>query len=113
MTEQPTETGTEQGWLGNKQAYLPGGHRLPSPLSAADIAAAELEQLRALLQPAVDPKIEARAARNRMLLEAEQHAADGTSALSSGELDEGIAYLQSALAFALNYRHAVRFGVEG
>jgi hypothetical protein len=34
------------------------------------------------------------------------HAAE---ALSSGELDEGIAWLQTALAFAQNHRHAIRY----
>lgn len=39
---------------------------------------------------------------------AEIHAGKAVDALSNGELDEGIAWLQSALAFAQNHRHATR-----
>ncbi|MDN4645382.1 hypothetical protein [Arthrobacter sp. PsM3] len=44
----------------------------------------------------------------KLLLEAEFQANEAVTALSSGELDLGIAYLQSALAFAQNHRHATR-----
>jgi len=40
--------------------------------------------------------------------QAEIAASHAVTALSSGELDEGIAWLQSALAFAQNHRHATR-----
>jgi hypothetical protein len=40
------------------------------------------------------------------MLTAEQHAHSAVLSLSCGELDEGIAWLQSALAFAQNHRHA-------
>lgn len=43
-----------------------------------------------------------------MLLEAEKHATNALLRLQDAELDAGIAYLQSALAFAQNYRHAIR-----
>jgi hypothetical protein len=115
MTEQPVET--EQEFLGNapRQAYLPNGHRLPMPpfssLSLLDASEAAREELEAATAPL--PAGARLAPRDRMLLEAEQHAINGTHSLSSGELDEGIAWLQSALAFALNYRHAVRFEVSG
>lgn len=44
--------------------------------------------------------------RTNLLLEAEVSAQHGVKSLENGELDAGIAWLQSALAFALNARHA-------
>lgn len=118
MTEQPVET-EQEGFLGNRparQSYLPNGHRIPfrAPQTGMEPFAAHrlgvFDDTEADL-PADDGAPLPDASRNRMLLEAEQHAADGTRALSNGELDEGIAWLQAALAFAENYRHAVRFEV--
>lgn len=120
MTEQPVET-EQEGFLGNRparQSYLPNGHRLPRHTAPAlsgmeNLTAHGLvffDEIAADL-PADDGAPLPDASRNRMLLEAEQHAADGTRALSNGELDEGIAWLQAALAFAQNYRYALRFEV--
>jgi ABC-type Fe3+ transport system substrate-binding protein len=47
-----------------------------------------------------------RAPRTDLPLEAEVHATHAVKALENGELDAGIAWLQSALAFAQNARHA-------
>ena len=117
MTEQPVET--EQQFLGNapRQAYLPNGHRMMHRVSAPDVAEAQRAELEAAALPIREYELPGQpglARFDRMLLEAERHATDGTRALSSGNLDEGIAWLQSALAFAQNYRHAVQFElVEG
>ncbi|AZS11737.1 hypothetical protein HOU96_gp39 [Arthrobacter phage Maja] len=122
MTEQPVEH--EQQFLGNPvppatplQAYLPNGHRLPlakpSAIAQLDIAEAAREELAKAAAATSYGPYSSIAPRDRLLLEAEQHAADGVAALSNGELDEGIAWLQAALAFAKNYRHAVRFEVTG
>lgn len=43
--------------------------------------------------------------RTNLPLEAEVHASHAVNALENGELDAGIAWLQSALAFAQNARH--------
>jgi hypothetical protein len=44
--------------------------------------------------------------RTDLLMEAEVSAQHGVKSLENGELDAGIAWLQSALAFAQNARHA-------
>lgn len=99
MTEQPVET--EQQFLGNEtcfefgalppaplQHYSPNAHRIP--YSVAE-------------QPAP----------TNIELEAEVHAGHAVRSLENGELDAGIAWLQSALAFAQNARHSREFGVLG
>jgi hypothetical protein len=50
--------------------------------------------------PAVFPE-----PRTDLLMEAEVSAQHGVKSLENGELDAGIAWLQSALAFAQNARH--------
>lgn len=110
MTEQPTE----QEWLGNvprvapKQAYLPNGHRLPLPRPHA----VKVDLSEYIGEPEV---ADLAAGRTDLLLEAEVHANHAVRALENGAegLDAAIAWLQSALAFAQNYRHAVRFEVAG
>ena len=100
MTEQPVET--EQQFLGNEpltavfgtlpppplQHYSPNAHRIPYEL-AAEAGATNLH------------------------LEAEVHAGHAVRSLESGELDAGIAWLQSALAFAQNARHALEMSPAG
>lgn len=84
---------TEQQFLGNVppfgalppaplQHYSPNAHRVPYEL-AAEAGATNLH------------------------LEAEVHAGHAVRSLENGELDAGIAWLQSALAFAQNARHAL------
>lgn len=92
MTEQPTETAvlapvqTEQQFLGNADPL--GRNELPAPAHAViDI------------KDPVD-----------LQLQAEIHAGNALHQLQNGYLDAGIAWLQSALAFALNGREAVRTG---
>ncbi|QYC54963.1 hypothetical protein SEA_POPPER_46 [Arthrobacter phage Popper] len=132
MTEQPVEPMTEQEFLGNephgiaarfaaelglgaragahptpemsapRQAYLPNGHRI-NAIVHMDLAEAVREELAAAAAelpatPGAD-----------LMLTAEQHAQSAVMSLSCGELDEGIAWLQSALAFAQNHRRAEEF----
>jgi ABC-type Fe3+ transport system substrate-binding protein len=112
MTEQPVEH--EQQFLGNPvppaaklQAYLPNGHRIPLPkpsaIVAMDMAEADGEDELAYLA----------AGRTDLLLEAEVHAGHAVRSLENGGLDAGIAWLQSALAFALNARHGRDFTTAG
>ena len=148
MTEQPTETMSEQAWLGNPKpaAYLPGGHRLSTGgivdgprvqgRTAADLGPAERSPLVSKFLGVVDTAFDkadrdltgrrATDAGLRRLSrdvaasdigsqriptldhQAQIAAGHAAEALSSGELDEGIAWLQSALAFAQNHRHATR-----
>lgn len=92
MTEQPVET--EQQFLGNEavfefgalpsaplQHYSPNAHRIPIEY-AQEAGATNLE------------------------LEAEVHAGHAVRSLENGELDAGIAWLQSSLAFAQNARYS-------
>jgi hypothetical protein len=136
MTEQPADPTTEQQWLGNTRpaAYLPGGHRIQarpagmlfdgrSPLvvkfldvvdDAFDKADGDLKARRATdaglrrLDQDVAAAVAAMPRRTTLEQQAEVAASHAVTALSSGELDEGIAWLQSALAFAQNHRHATR-----
>lgn len=78
MTEQPFEPITEDEFLGNRR-----------PDAETRWSKPELPEPRTNLQ-----------------LEAEVHATHAAKALEHGELDAGIAWLQSALAFAQNARHA-------
>lgn len=80
MTEQPFEPITEDEYLGNRR-----------PAPDADVRWSKPE----LPEP-----------RTNLPLEAEVHATHAVKALEHGELDAGIAWLQSALAFAQNARHA-------
>ncbi len=93
MTEQPVETmafppvETEQQFLGNHPAVLaPGAHPEPPVAVLTNTDATSLH------------------------LQAEVHAGQALFQLQNGYLDAGIAWLQSALAFALNGREAVRTG---
>jgi hypothetical protein len=104
MTEQPVEH--EQQFLGNPvppaaklQAYLPNGHRLPIKPHAVKVDLTVYEGEGELGDLA--------AGRTDLLLEAEVHANHAVKSLENGTegLDAGIAWLQSALAFALNARH--------
>jgi hypothetical protein len=136
MTEQPVET--EQQFLGNepggiaarfarswelsgsmttpaaiRQSYLPNGHRLPrvSAIVHVDTAEAIREAVRQELAAADRPLPGTPGA--DLMLTAEQHANSAVLSLSCGELDEGIAWLQSALAFAQNHRHAEEYERAG
>lgn len=116
MTEQPVET--EQEFLGNVPrkpcggqlpAYVPGAHRMPrfNAIVHLDMAEAVAEELAAGARPLPGtPGAD-------LMLTAEQHAHSAVMSLSCGELDEGIAWLQSALAFAQNHRHAEEFERSG
>jgi hypothetical protein len=113
MTEQPVET--EQQFLGNettrpmsgveaeilsgvgekyadliqpRQNYAPNAHRFRYP------PAAQEDPAKAQITGVTDLQIEA-----------ETHAGHAVRSLENGELDAGIAWLQSALAFAQNARH--------
>lgn len=127
MTEQPVET--EQQFLGNAphgitarfaaslgactppapQAYLPNGHRirpdLPVTVAATEDLPVHVYQDKDQPLPGSD--------RMDLMLQSETFAHSAVLALSCGELDEAIAWLQSSLAFAQNHRHLVRFEVTG
>jgi hypothetical protein len=131
MTEQPVET--EQQFLGNAsyvaprivqppaqaviplQHYAPNAHRLRvSPLAALarqDIqeAIAERAAAHTSVPTAADTNLQRKVEGARTPLDhtAEIHAGNAVHSLQNGELDEGIAWLQSALAFALNHRHSL------
>lgn len=136
MTEQPAEPITEEEFLGNTRpaAYLPGGHRIQAR-PAASLTAPERSPLVKKFLGVVDDAFDkaddnlvsrrptdaglalinrdieeskAETGRGPLDLQAEIAAGHAVSALSSGELDEGIAWLQAALAFAQNHRHTTR-----
>ena len=130
MTEQPVEPITEQAFLGNEpklQAYLPNGHRIPPALAAAaryDIAQARIEELdRAAADIRAGVKHEPAESRRFALspvpaepdlwLDTESSATRALLEIQAGNINSSIAYLQSALAFALNYRHSISAGVAG
>ena len=132
MTEQPVEPITEQEFLGNHatapvQAYLPNGHRIPPALAAAtryDIAQARIEELdRAAADIRAGVKhvpSESRRfdlppvpAEPDLWLDTESSATRALLEIQAGNINSSIAYLQSALAFALNYRHSISAGVAG
>lgn len=136
MTEQPAEPTTEQTWLGNPQpvAYLHDGHRIPArpagemaPKERSGLATKFLGAIDSAFDKAdndlkgrratdaglrrLDADIEAARTENRRTPldhQAELHAGNAVQSLSNGELDAGIAWLQSALAFAQNHRHTTR-----
>jgi hypothetical protein len=98
------------------QHYAPNAHRGRfSPLrdkAKRDIQTAFkeraiLDELAAASLPVEDlttsPKTD-------LLLEAEVHTTHALAMLQNNELDAGIAWLQSALAMALNQRHTEQFG---
>lgn len=98
------------------QHYVPNAHRGRfSPLrdkAKRDIQAAFkeraiLDELAAASLPAEDLTI---APKTDLLLEAEVHTTHALAMLQNNELDAGIAWLQSALAMALNQRHTEQFG---
>lgn len=121
MTEQPGEP-------------LPGGHRIQSRPASAMVPAERtplVEKFLGVVDGAFDradanlvgrratdaglalinrdiEESKAESRRGPLDLQAEIAAGHAVAALSSGELDEGIAWLQSALAFAQNHRHATR-----
>lgn len=105
MTEQPVEPVTEQEFLGNRrpEAYLHDGHRLGSWVPARPSALVQQDNDEAFAEHAASGFPEPR---TDLLMEAEVSAQHGVKSLELGELDAGIAWLQSALAFALNARHA-------
>jgi hypothetical protein len=86
MTEQPTE----QDFLGNSERR-PAKIPLTPPFWVPDSPA----PLVSLPEPSTD-----------LLEEAQVSATHGIQSIEKGELDAGIAWLQSALAFAQNARHA-------
>lgn len=96
-----------------RQAYLPNGHRLPrvSAIVHVDTAEAIRDAVRQELAAADRPLPGTPGA--DLMLTAEQHANSAVLSLSCGELDEGIAWLQSALAFAQNHRHAEEYERAG
>ncbi|URC18081.1 hypothetical protein QEO76_gp56 [Arthrobacter phage Cole] len=106
MTEQPVET--EQEFLGNvpRRPYLPSLVQmdLAEREAASDGVFALGSDLPIRVFTADQPLPGTPGA--DLMLTAEQHAQSAVMALSCGELDEGIAWLQSALAFAQNHRHA-------
>ena len=138
MTEQPVETeqvflGNEPRGIASRfaaalgdstatpaapaptQAYLPNGHRLPGSFSIGkgryirpDLQSiSDAAELPILEYKEPDRPLPGTPGADLMLT-AETHAHSAVLSLSCGELDEGIAWLQSALAFAQNYRHAER-----
>jgi hypothetical protein len=131
MTEQPVEPMTEQQFLGNEpkpklQAYLPNGHRIPPALAAAtryDIAQARIEELdkaAADIRVGVKPvecfrrfELPPVPAEPDLWLDTESSATRALLEIQSGNINSSIAYLQSALAFAQNYRHSISAGVVG
>jgi hypothetical protein len=135
VDEVPAAPTTEQAGLVNLRpinAYLHGGHRIPAGLAAKErtgLATKFLGAIDSAFDKAGDGLAGRRATdaglrsldtdvaagrtttadpQTRLLLEAEFQANEATTALSNGELDLGIAFLQSALAFAQNHRHATR-----
>lgn len=103
------------------QHYVPNAHRQPykqSNLAAivhTDIAAARLEELAAADAEALPVRVYQDKDQPLpgsdgmdLMLQAENFAHSAVLALSCGELDEAIAWLQSSLAFAQNHRHAAR-----
>jgi hypothetical protein len=131
MTEQPVET--EQQFLGNASYIAP---RIVQPPAKAvigqmDVGAVEFVALpeiplqhyapdahRVPYQPfnikdddlsAADANFQRKVEGQRIPLDlqAELHAGNAVQSLQNGELDEGIAWLQSALAFAQNHRHTL------
>lgn len=125
MTEQPAEPMTEQEFLGNaaaslpglpltegqqqvlnraRQSYLPNGHRLGQGIgalfagavdSAFDKAEAQLRELAAATK---DPDL---------WFDTETQTTRALREIQDGNINAGIACLQAALAFAQNYRHSL------
>lgn len=135
MTEQPVET--EQQFLGNEPQV---GRLYPSAAALLDCtggyactASRHLEgcllgatkekplqhyapNAHRLRWPNNEPEDPAQAAEQGptdLQLEAEVHSGHALRSLENGELDAGIAWLQSALAFAQNARHSREFGILG
>jgi hypothetical protein len=132
---------TEQQFLGNEpkpklQAYLPNGHRIPPALAAAtryDIAQAriaELDKAAADIRVGVKPahteptvfafmdeaaalELPAVPAEPDLWFDTETTATRALQEIQNGNINSSIAYLQSALAFAQNYRHSISAGVVG
>jgi hypothetical protein len=100
MTEQPVET--EQQFLGNVPSVFEFGALPPAPLQHYSPNAHRI--------PVQYDKAE-EAGTTNLPLEAEVHAGHAVRSLENGELDAGIAWLQSALAFAQNARHSREFGI--
>lgn len=115
MTKQPEQPRSEQEWLGNPP-------RLEDAILKTVLGQPLNESQRTVLDEAMNhlsPTKRRRpwiaeehffsyrppAPRKGLHEEAEAHAVHGVKALENGELDAGIAWLQSALAFAQNARH--------
>lgn len=113
MTQQPEQPRSEQEWLGNPP-------RLEDAILKTVLGQPLDESQRTVLDTAMSRFARANgpehadahiimefppASRLGLHAEAEAHAVHGVKALENGELDAGIAWLQSALAFALNARH--------
>lgn len=79
---------------GPRQHYIPNAHRYRFSVPAAEVEAQEKGP-------------------TNLELEAEVHAGHAVRSLENGELDAGIAWLQSALAFAQNARHALEISPAG
>ena len=152
MTVQPVETMTEQEFLGNaaasipglplteaqqevltrarrspapRESYLPNGHRLRPPFQSVllqDIEEARREKILAELNAAAQdtiaqlrdvsarlqtPPAEEPATEPDLWLDAEITATKAVNEIQDGNINAGIAYLQAALAFALNHRHSL------
>jgi hypothetical protein len=109
------------------QAYLPNGHRLRPPFksvllqdidegrrekivaelnAAAQDTIAQLRDVSARLQPS-PPVTEQPASDTDLWLDAEETATRAIHEIQDGNVNAGIAYLQAALAFALNYRQSL------
>ncbi len=122
-----------QPWSGaekariQRQAYLPDGHRLRPPFqsvllqdieearrekiiaelnAAAQDTIAQLRDVSARLQP-TPPEAEQPARATDLWLDAEVTATKAITEIQDGNINAGIAYLQAALAFALNYRQSL------
>lgn len=126
-----------------RQSYLPNGHRLPgtfslgkgrylrpdlSPLVRSDVEQARAEQLAGApwawsedaaaadvhaLPAADDLPAEPSRQEPDLWLETETHATRALNEIQDGNINSSIAFLQSALAFALNYRHSISYEVTG
>lgn len=100
---------TEQEFLGNvpRQAYLPNGHRIRTDFNAFLHGFQEAISEEVAEAAATDlPRQEA-----DLWLDAEVQATKALQEIQDGNINASVAYLQSALAFALNYRHGLRFEV--
>ena len=114
MTEQPVET--EQQFLGNETTrpqsrveseFLSGvGEKYADMIQPRQSYVPNAHRYRFQMPELTPPPAPAPARETNLELEAEVHAGHAVRSLEDGELDAGIAWLQSALAFAQNARHS-------